>query len=222
MERIKQMLLAVASLFLLTLLVGCDLFTTNEKPKTRLAQPIIEECRAVSTTEVFLSWSSVPNVDFYSIWYIDFDEVNSSWKHAESGIHSTSFTIRYLLDENRNYGFKVKAVGSGKFTSSLDSEVKKVKTPLHLWKPGLYRAKLGTQMMDLSFLGGSFAWSIDDDSVAFGTYSSSADSRVIEVKISWAKNKQAIAPEYSFGIRHDNSIIGYDGILSDVIFRLLE
>lgn len=220
MKRIKQMLLAVASLFLLTLLVGCDLFTTNEKPKTRLAQPIIEKCRAVSTSEVFLSWSSVPNVHSYSVHYIDFDDVNSSWSIIESGIHSTSCTISDLAN-NRNYGFKVTAVGGGGFANSLDSEVKKVKIPLHLWKPGLYRAKYGTQMMDLSFLGGSFAWSIDDDSVAFGTYSSSADSIVIEVKISWAKNKQAIAPEYSFGIR-DNSIIGYDGILKDMIFRLLE
>ena len=123
MKRVKILCVLI---FVALSLLACD---NSPKRRKRLSPPTIKVCKAKSSTTVFLSWTEVPDADWYYVTGNNFTENDGIEFIAKSAVYGTSCTLSDLLP-NTNYGFKVTAQSnSPDFEQSVRSEIKEVTTP---------------------------------------------------------------------------------------------
>ena len=121
MKKIKTLLIF---LFVIFSFLGCSF---KPKEKVQLSQPTINTCKAKSPSKVYLSWSYVPNAEFYGVYYYDLTANNGTRYLAKGHITWTSCTVDDL-EPNTNYGFTIIAKANG-FKDSIMADVREVITP---------------------------------------------------------------------------------------------
>ncbi|MGP1415081.1 MAG: fibronectin type III domain-containing protein [Treponema sp.] len=123
MKKVKVLCVLILVMFSF---LACD---NSPKIRKRLSPPTIKVCKVKSPTTVFLSWTGVPDADWYYITYYNFTENDGKGYIANSPVYGTSCTVSDL-EPNTNYGFKVTAQSENpNFRESYGSEIKEVTTP---------------------------------------------------------------------------------------------
>lgn len=96
----KKNLVQLACFAMLCMLIpmtSCDVATSKRsfepKQKIQLSQPTINTCKAKSPSKVYLSWSYVPNAEFYGVYYYDLTVNNGTRYLAKGHVTSTSCTV---------------------------------------------------------------------------------------------------------------------------------
>lgn len=113
-------------IFVIFLFLGCS---NSSNSKRRLPPPTIRTCKATSSTTVFLSWTAVPDADWYAVIYYDFTENGGKGLIGKSPVYGTSCTVSDL-DPNTDYGFRVKALSDNPdIRTSFESEIVGLTTP---------------------------------------------------------------------------------------------